>query len=212
MNGYAEVQTRRAMEGTIDKLALVESMADDVAHDRTFAEFVLQTVSGARSAADEQAAAWCKYVEGLPYRRETGEVLRDPRLTVGAPIFGQPHREPAGGDCDDLVLAVLAGLKSLAIPCQAEIVCTEDGWGYHIRALVGLPPLRPTVWCVVDPVWRSEREWAMIDREPRKNALAGSSPWYRPNLAGAIEAPGSSTWKWWATALGLLVVLRKFWK
>lgn len=212
MNGYAEIRTRGALPGTIDKLALVESMADDVAHDRVFAEFVLQTVARAGSAADEQAAAWCRYVEALPYRREVGEVLRDPRLTVGAPIFGQPHKEPAGGDCDDLVLAVLAGLKSLAIPCQAEIVCSEDGWGYHIRALVGLPPLRPTLWCVVDPVWRSEREWAMLDREPRANALVGSSPWYRPNLGSTLEAPTpSSTWKW-LTAIASLLLLRKFWK
>jgi hypothetical protein len=191
MNGYAEIPTRRALDGTIDKLALVESMATDTAHDREFAEFVLQKVSGCGSAADEQAACWCEYVESLPYRREHAEVLRDPRLVVGS--GGRPA---TGGDCDDLVVATLAGLRSLAIPCQAEILCTEDGWGFHIRATVGLPPLRPQLWSVVDPVWRSEREWAMIDRDAKQNALVKRSSWLTPqrSLSGAESSMQSSTW------------------
>ena len=214
MNGYAEVPTRHALEGTVDKLALVESMALDVAHDRSFAEFVLGVVSKAGSGADEQAAAWCKYVEGLPYRREDGEVLRDPRLTVGAPIpGGQNQGVGVGGDCDDLVLAVLAGLRSLAIPCQAEIICTEDGWGFHIRAIVGLPPLKPTVWSVVDPVWQSERAWAMMDNKtPHKNALTKHSPWYRPNLSGAGESSTPSSWMFLTALLAAALLARSVWK
>ncbi len=183
MNGYAEVPTRKALDGTIDKLALVESMASDTAHDREFAEFVLQKVAKVGSSADEQAACWCQYVESLPYRRERAEVLRDPRLVVGS-----GGRIAAGGDCDDMVVAVLAGLRSLAIPCQAEIVATEDGWGFHIRALVGLPPLRPTVWTVVDPVWKSEREWTMIDKPAKQSALMAHSPW----LSGPVPAQAPS--------------------
>lgn len=213
MNGYAEVPTRRALEGTIDKLALVESMALDVAHDRSFAEFVLGVVSKAGSGADEQAAAWCKYVEGLPYRREDGEVLRDPRLTVGAPVPGKTQSVGTGGDCDDLVLAVLAGLKSLAIPCQAEIICTEEGWGFHIRAIVGLPPLRPTVWCVVDPVWQSERQWAMVDNpKPYLNALSKQSSWYRPNLSGAEGSSTQSSWMVLAGIVAIALFARNLWK
>lgn len=182
MNGYAEVPTRKALDGTIDKLALVESMASDTAHDREFAEFVLQKVAKVGSSADEQAACWCQYVESLPYRRERAEVLRDPRLVVGS-----GGRIAAGGDCDDMVVAVLAGLRSLAIPCQAEIVATEDGWGFHIRARVGFPPLKPRVWMVADPVWRSEREWTMIDQNPSMNAIAKRSYWYSPALKGSME-------------------------
>lgn len=177
MNGYSEVPTRAKIDGVIDKLVLVESSADATAHDREFAEFVLSKVAHAGSGADEQAAAWCEYVESLPYRRERGEVLRDPRLVVGS--GGRPA---TGGDCDDLVLVTLAGIKSLDIPCQAEIMAKDDGWGFHIRARVGLPPLNPTVWCIVDPVWRSEREWAMIDKiEPKNNALAKNMQWYSPS-------------------------------
>ena len=206
MNGYAEVPTRRALDGTLDKLALVEAMATDTAHDREFAEFVLQKVSHAGSAADEQAAAWCEYVESLPYRRERREVLRDPRLVVGS--GGRPA---TGGDCDDLVVVVLAGLRSLDIPCQAEIMATEDGWGFHIRAIVGLPPLRPKVWCVVDPVWKSEREWAMADRDARSNALLRRSPWLAPQaLSGMMPAQPSSTLSWLIPTAAVLLLASRW--
>jgi hypothetical protein len=196
VNGYAEIPTRRALDGTIDKLALVDAMATDTAHDREFAEFVLGKVSQCGSAADAQAACWAEYVERLPYRREQAEVLRDPRLVVGS--GGRPA---AGGDCDDMVVALLAGLRSLAIPCQPEIVASEDGWGFHIRGLVGLPPLNPKVWMVVDPVWRSEAEWAMADRDARDNALARRSPWFvpkQPVMSGTLSTPSSS---WMTLAL-----------
>lgn len=184
MNGYSEIPTRRGMDGVIDKLALVEAMADDTAHDREFAEFVLQKVAKVGSAADDQAAAWCEYVESLPYRREFAEVLRDPRHTVGS--RKDSSGVGVGGDCDDLTLALLAGLRSLAIPCQAEILSTEDGWGFHIRARVGLPPLKPKVWMVADPVWKSEREWTMMDKNPSQNALAKRSFWYSPTMNGPM--------------------------
>jgi hypothetical protein len=111
-------------------------------------------------------------------------------------VVGSGGRAATGGDCDDLVVALLAGLRSLAIPCQAEILCSEDGWGFHIRAVVGLPPLNPQVWSVVDPVWRSEREWTMIDKDPRQNALVKRSFWLAPKqLAGEAQSSTlSSTW------------------
>ena len=201
MNGYAEIPTRKRLDGAVDKAVLVESMAADVAHDREFAEFVMRTVSKAGSAADAQAACWCEYVESLPYRREQDEVLRDPRETVGS-----GGRTAAGGDCDDLVLAVLAGLRSLAIPCQAEILATEEGGGFHIRARGGMPPLNPVVWSVVDPVWRSEREWAMAERDPRQNALVQRSYWLAPqSLRGTLA--GSSMPSSWSLLLSLGAVL-----
>jgi transglutaminase-like putative cysteine protease len=184
MNGYAEIPTRTGMDGVIDKLALVENMADDTAHDREFAEFVLRKIAGAGSGADEQAAAWCEYIESLPYRREFAEVLRDPRETVGS---RKGSGVGVGGDCDDLTLALLAGLRSLAIPCQGEILATEDGCGFHIRARVGLPPMNPKLWMIVDPVWKSEREWTMLDANPVQNALAKRSFWYAPTMRGTTE-------------------------
>ena len=195
MNGYSEVPTRARGDGVVDKLCLVESLAEKYAHDRQFAEFVLARVAGAGTGADAQAATWVKFVESLPYRREMGEVLRDPKLTA---ISGN------GGDCDDLVLALLAGLKSLAIPCQAEILSTSDGWGFHIRARVGLPPLNPKVWVTVDPVWQSEREWAMADRDPLVgNELVNHSRSVQPNLSGTLSTPSS----WKLPSLALLLVI-----
>jgi len=198
MNGYSEIPTRKGMDGVLDKLALVENMADDTAHDREFAEFVLRKVSGAGSAADEQAAAWCEYIESLPYRREFAEVLRDPRETVGS-----RGGKGVGGDCDDLTLALLAGLRSLAIPCQAEILATEDGWGFHIRARVGLPPMTPRLWMIADPVWKSEREWTMLDANPVHNALAKRSFWYAPSMKGTLEPTPEAR----ETTTSLLVVV-----
>ena len=178
MNGYSEIPTRARKEGVIDKLVLVETMADRYAHDREFAEFVLAKVAGAGSGADQQAKVWADYIESLPYRRERNEVLRDPKQTVG---LGRSYgSRGVGGDCDDLTLAFLAGMKSLAIPCQAEILSNEDGWGFHIRAIVGFPPLNPKVWQVVDPVYRSEREWAMMGKNPFKNALSNHSLFLSP--------------------------------
>jgi len=202
VNGYTEIPTRQKAQGTVDKLVAVEAMADIYAHDREFAEFVLHKIAGAGSAADAQAAAWCKYVEGLPYRREPSEVLRDPKQTA---VKGH------GGDCDDLVVALLAGLKSLAIPCQAEIFSGEDGWAFHIRGRVGLPPLAPQMWVVVDPVWQSERQWAMANRQAADNALLKHSQCVSPShLAGSgssMQSSSTLTSKTWLLLLGVFSLL-----
>ena len=153
MADFVEVTTRRQIEGAIDKLALIDAMAEQQALNREFCEAVLAKISKAGSAADQQAAAWCAVVEALPYRREPVEQFRAPMRTL-----------VDGGDCDDLTVLLLAGLKCLAIPCMAEALCDEDGWAFHVRALVGLPPMRPEVWTIADPVWTSERQWAMVDR------------------------------------------------
>lgn len=153
MAEYAEVLTRGGAAGCVDKLALLQRMARAYVLDREFHEAVLAKVAGAGNAADAQARRWCSYVESLEYRRDPvyAEVFRDPKVTMRV----------GGGDCDDLTLLTLAGLECLAIPCQPEALCDEDGWAFHVRVLVGLPPLGPRTWCVVDPVWRSERQWAL---------------------------------------------------
>ena len=191
MNGYSEVPTRPRREGVADKLALVEAMADKYAVDRPFAERVLQVVRHADNGADQQVSAWCQFVENLPYRREPHEVFRCPTETV-----------KVGGDCDDLVITLLAGLRSLSIPARAEILSSPEGWAFHIRARVGLPPLHPVAWLVVDPVWRSERQWAMIDRPV-------ASKWWTLSsrvLVGAGQRPSPRTvgllWAALAAAVG----------
>jgi hypothetical protein len=207
MDGYAEVPTRPAWEGTADKLALCEAMATKYSTNRAFAEKVLQVVANAGNAADQQAACWAAFVESLPYRREPGEVLRDPLETTGLGSRG------AGGDCDDLVVVLLAGMRALAIPCYAEVMTKSDGQAFHIRGRVGLPPLNPQTWAIVDPVWKSEAEWAMQGRPPGSNVLLQGRSF---SLAGTIE-PTSSTPNWWtalALALGVATayLTRKWWK
>jgi hypothetical protein len=152
MAEFVEVTTRQKLEGAIDKIALIDAMAQAQTTNREFCEAVLAKLAGVGSGADEQAAAWCQFVEGLPYRRELVETFRDPMRTM-----------VDGGDCDDLTVLCLAGLKCLAIPCLPEALCDEEGWAFHVRVLVGLPPMDPKVWTIADPVWESERRWAMID-------------------------------------------------
>lgn len=187
MSDYTEVMTREALTGCIDKLALIDATASKYVADREFCESVLKRISHAGSGADQQARAWCTFVEELPYRREAVEVFRDPKLTM-----------LDGGDCDDLTILCVAGLRSLDIPAIPEALCDKDGWAFHVRVLVGLPPLDPTVWAVVDPVWNSERQWAMVD------VPSSSMP------AGREEMPGTtpttfSTQKSSAGLTGLLM-------
>lgn len=176
MNGYSETPTRDGHEGALDKLVLVNTLADEYSEDRGLHEEILRKISHAPSGADEQVWAWETFVNGLPYRRESQEIFRDPRQTI-----------KVGGDCDDLVLLFLTGCKVLAIPCVPEIMATEDGEGFHIRARVGLPPLAPTEWVVVDPVYRSEPQWAM------HNTTDGSAYLRNKQAAGQVGALSSQT-------------------
>lgn len=125
-------------------------MAANFACDsRELQELVLATVGGASSRADDQAAAWTHFVKNLPYRREPVEILRNPLETA-----------KYGGDCDDLVVLLLAGWLALSLECHAEIIADADGNGFHIRALCGFPVLKPELWVAVDPVSQSEAAWA----------------------------------------------------
>ena len=176
MNPYSEAPTRLRKTGAADKVALMEAAAEQAADDRQFAERVLYEVRNAGNDASEQAAEWAKYCEGLPYRREQQEVYRAANEVVG---IGSD--KPLGGDCDDIVVVFVAGCLSLGIPAKVQILCDDQGWGFHVRAMVGLPPHSPTHWQVVDPVWKSEKEWAMVGKDPRHSALtAATSPYPSP--------------------------------
>ena len=164
--GYADVPTRDRDEGALDKAILMTEVADSLTMDRDFNEFVLRKVAKAGNPADQQIMTWCDYVESLPYRRENGEVYRAWRE-----IVGYDTGVPAGGDCDDLTILLVGGIRSLGVQSIVEILKDQQGWGFHVRARVGLPPHNPTRWVVVDPVWRSEREWAMVDQAPGDNAI-----------------------------------------
>jgi hypothetical protein len=167
---YADVPTRLKDEGALDKAILMSEIAESLLGDREFNEFVMRKVARAGNAADEQVMEWAKFVEGLPYRRENGEVYRAWREVVGLETG-----VPAGGDCDDLTILVVAGLRSLGMQSMVEILKDEEGWGFHVRGRVGLPPHRPTYWAIVDPVWKSEREWAMVDRDVSQSPLMQKS-------------------------------------
>lgn len=181
MADFVEVTTRQRLDGAIDKLALIDAMAEQQMTNREFCEAVLSKLHGVGNGADEQAVAWCTFVESLPYRREQVETFRDPMRTM-----------VDGGDCDDLTVLCLAGLRCLAIPCLPEALCDEEGWAFHVRVLVGLPPLQPKVWTIADPVWSSEREWAMADVPASsypiaRDAILSGPPWLTSNSSSTIK-------------------------
>lgn len=203
-NTYSDVPTRERHDGALDKAVLMSEVAESLTTDRDFNEFVLRKVTKAGNAADEQVLEWAKYCEGLPYRREHGEVYRAWREIVGLDTG-----TPAGGDCDDLTILLVAGCRSLGLPSLVEILKDEEGWGFHVRARVGMPPHSPTYWAVVDPVWRSEREWAMADRGLHESKLVQQS---RQTTQGQQEpsflvVPSSSTPNSWMIPLVLLAGL-----
>ena len=146
-------------------MALMEAMATKWALDRRFGEAVLWILRRCPNGADQQVACLEKYFSKLPYRREVGEIYRSPLAVVGDPKKGKPG---VGGDCDDLSIALAAALIHISIPVRLEVAADQDGWGFHVRVRVGLPPTAPSEWIVVDPVWRSEREWAMADQKTKK--------------------------------------------
>lgn len=200
MRDYADVPTRDRHNGALDKAVLMSEIADTLVEDREFNEFVMRKVAKAGNAADEQVMEWAKFCETLPYRRESGEVYRAWRECVGLETG-----TPAGGDCDDLTILTVAGLRSLGMQSMVEILKDEEGWGFHVRARVGLPPHRPTYWAVVDPVWRSEREWAMADRPLEQSKLVQQSQNQLQGQAGqsfvVVPSSGSSTPSSWTTLL-----------
>jgi len=100
-----------------------------------------------------------------------------------------------GGDCDDLTTLFLALAIAQGLPCRGEVIANEKGHGFHIRAVVGLPPLNPKYERVVDPVWRSEAEWNM------KIPTSGGSANVLKRHPSVFTAPGirlPTPEDWWA--------------
>jgi len=160
----------------LDKWRLVQAMAVSYGTESPeLQQLVRREIASAPSAADKQVEVWECFCMDLPYRREAGEFLANPL-----------HTAKHGGDCDDLVLLFLAGCVSLGIPCEPEMVCDTEGWPFHIRAKVGLPPLNPTHTYYVDPVCWSEREWSMSGKTPETDPARTVVITPAPESGGAV--------------------------
>ena len=189
--GYGAYYSRNGLDGTVDKMVLIEEMGRKFGHDRRLQEFILRKFKKVGSAADAQVGAIVKWLESLPYRREPAEILRSP-ISTGV--------EGNGGDCDDFVVLAIATATALGLPSKAQVN------GFHIRALVGLPPLRPSLWVVVDPVYRSEPQWAMAKRD-LSSVLAEFPTVPAQALHGTVStlSPPTTPWLMYAGALGILL-------
>lgn len=196
MSSTAEAPTRERYLGVRDKLCLMEAMAWQYADDSTVDDVVRQALVHADNSALEQFRAWQSRCEAIRYRRENGERYRHPVSVLRV-----------GGDCDDQVIVACAGLRALGIPCKVEILSDELGWGFHVRARVGLPPHRPQAWPILDPVWMSEAQWAMEGSPPQKSSPSRRPYWSRPSAIAGSAAQSSSAplsppaWLWPLAAL-----------
>lgn len=160
---YIEFPERPGLDGLRDKLAVMSAVAWKHAENNLpFRNHVLNVVKNAGQAVDGQFRVWEKYCKTLLYRREPGEVVR-----------GVDDTENTGGDCDDLAIFECAGLRSLQIPCLLQILTDDEGNGYHIRCLVGFPPIDPTTWVVSDPSEQQEKQWAMDGKKEIMGSLDG---------------------------------------
>jgi transglutaminase-like putative cysteine protease len=206
MFGYSVAHTRTGIQGILDKLSLIESMGDTYAQDRRIQELSLKICNNAGNSAAQIVDALESYVEGLKYRREYAEILRNPVHTALV---------AKGGDCDDLTTLFLALASAQGLPCRGEVIANEKGQGFHIRAVVGLPPLNPQYERVVDPVWKSEAQWNM--KIPTSGGSASASkphpsvftaPGIRPPTPKDWwEAHSEPHWVWRATAVAVISYL-----
>lgn len=162
------------LAGATDKARLLEQLAWDAARsDDRMRRGALALTRPAGNDAGKAIDLIEQFAERLPYRREPGEIFESAREVLAG----------AGGDCDGLTGAVLALLYSLGWTpgsARAEVFVGDDGVGYHVRARVGLPIHSPprdwTQWRVVDPVWRSEREWGLSGAPTPSVTLAPAPP------------------------------------
>lgn len=181
------------------------SVAESMTQDRQFDELVLRAVAAAGNQADHQALAWLARCSALPYRRENGETYRDWRPCLGVATPDNPQGIVCGGDCDDLTIILLAGLKTLGLTALPEVLADENGDGFHVRVRVGLPAYDPTVWAVMDPVWESERQWAMVDTPLLKSPLLVSGAPPPPAFVPVVlpSGDGLPSWmpSWWMMAV-----------
>jgi len=206
MYGYSVAHTRTGIQGILDKLALIESMGEEYAQDRRIQQLSLEICRDTGNSASQIVDALEEYVEGLKYRREYAEILRNPVHTALV---------AKGGDCDDLTTLFLAMAMAQGLPARGEVVANEKGQGFHIRSVVGLPPLQPTFERVVDPVWKSEAQWNM--KIPQSGGSANASrqhpsvftaPGIRPPTPEDWwEAHSEPNWVWRGVAIAAIGIL-----
>ena len=172
------VPTRVGPPGTADKLALMHAEALKHAQDPRLRRLALKICQGRGSRATRCVQALDEFAEKiakaqsieawasqLEYRYEFEDDLRHPLLTSAA-----------GGDCDDMVVLVGALLISLGIAFEPEIVADDQCVAFHVRAVAGLPPARPTKGYAIDPVKYSERLWHSEPDIPASRQTAWRGP------------------------------------
>ena len=151
-----DLRTRSGMDGTGDKLALIEAEIVRNSKRPEVDRLAREVCRHVGNRSDDVVCAIERWCRKRPYRLEPDDVLRDPLDTAAR-----------GGDCDDLVILAGAMIRALGIPCRPQCLAHPDGNAFHVRLLVALPPGRPAAWYIVDPVTTSERDWHLAGLDVR---------------------------------------------
>lgn len=160
--GYVGLPTREGLQGGLDKLILLDSLASHHSIDRQVQRLALHVCRDAGSASDQQVLAVERFCDGIKYRREPFDVFREPLAVAGVTTDSRGQPLEPGGDCDDVVLLALSLLRALSIPCEGQLFCDPaTGNAFHIRAVAYLPPGKPQYAYVFDPVFVSEAQWGL---------------------------------------------------
>ncbi len=159
------VPSRIGPNGTADKLALLYADAEKAAQEDAVQKLALSVCSPANSSPLQCVQEIERFASQVRYRGEPKDRLRHPLETA-----------EKGGDCDDQALLVGALLIAIGIPFEPEIVADDQCVAFHVRAVAGLPPFRPTVGYAIDSVKWSEQVWNSPPIIPENRRV----PWNRP--------------------------------
>jgi len=173
MTEYVSIPVRLGPSGVADKHALIDAAAWTFAASEQIQDLTLTLIKRAGNDATQATALICAFVRSRPYRREPGEIFRDPRQTARL-----------GGDCDDLALLAAAMMRAVGIPVQFRFAYRPDNTAKHIWIAYQAPAMNGA-WREFDPVEDSEREWMVGSIQPVQPTARTWSTW---ELAAALAA------------------------
>ena len=172
-NDYVSIPVRSGRGGAADKAALLDAQATQWAQTEAIQLATLKIVRASGNDMRAAAARICAFVAKLPYRREEGEIFREPSKTL-----------TLGGDCDDLALLCVAMMRAVGIPAKFVFAFNSAGAAYHVW-IAFRSPASSTVWIDFDPVKTSEVQWMTGNTDPPAPAPLESGLAWPSLLLGA---------------------------
>jgi hypothetical protein len=170
---YVSIPVRSGFAGATDKHALIDAAAWTYSMSEQIQDLTLKLIAPVGNDAAKAASLICAFTKSRPYRREPGEIFRDPRKTA-----------QLGGDCDDLALLAASMMRAVGIPVQFRYAFRPDNSAKHIWIAYQAPAMSGT-WQEFDPVEDSERDW-MLGNGSGESAPSPARTWSTWELAAAL--------------------------